>query len=325
LYTIIHHDTPDYKRHLSILYSKQKWQDPLYLPVTEQYIEIYGKEKGLFENISFILIYKNKPIYAFLGVVSDTQFHIPSISLTDEKNFISRAKIIVNDEFNRIFKICNGIIYFRDYVINDKLSSTSYLMLKTGAIIHPFFSRVIDINQPEAKLKSNIRKSYKSLINSGLRELGPQIFCSSNITLEKMMEFRKLHILEAGRETRSEASWRCQLEMIQKNEAFAVFGYLAGELLTAGLFLVSNNNCVYAASASRRDKFDKPMFHASMWTAILYAKEIGCHWFEVGEQLYENHFADKQPTAKELGISTFKAGFGGETRMFLDLQLKINI
>ena len=303
----------------------QEWQDPLYLPITNKYIEVYGKEKGVFKNISFILIYKNEPIYGFLGVVSDTQFHIPSISLIDENNFISRAKIIVNDEFNRILKIYNGIIYFRDYIINDKLSLTSYLLLQAGAKVLPFFSRVIDINQPEAILKSNIRKSYKSLINSGLRELEPQIWCSSNITLGKMMEFRKLHILEAGRETRSEASWRCQLEMIQKNEAFAVFGYFDGELLTAGLFVLSNNNCLYGVSASRRDKFNKPMFHALMWTAILYAKEIGCHWFEVGEQLSEHHFADKQPTAKEMGISTFKAGFGGETRMFLDSKLEINI
>ena len=33
------------------------------------------------------------------------------------------------------------------------------------------------------------------------------------------------------------------------------------------------------------------------------------------------HPEDKTPTTKELGISDFKSGFGGETRMFLDLKL----
>jgi hypothetical protein len=58
-----------------------------------------------------------------------------------------------------------------------------------------------------------------------------------------------------------------------------------------------------------------------MWTAISHVKELGCKWFEVGEQLYPNHPSEKPPTKKELGISEFKAGFGGMTRMFLDLKL----
>ena len=45
-------------------------------------------------------------------------------------------------------------------------------------------------------------------------------------------------------------------------------------------------------------------------------KKTGCNWFEVGEQLYKNH-PIKVPTKKELGISEFKAGFGGKTQNVL--------
>ena len=62
-----------------------------------------------------------------------------------------------------------------------------------------------------------------------------------------------------------------------------------------------------------------------MWTAILHSKKIGCRWFEAGEQLYQNHPADKPPTNKDLGISLFKSGFGGQTEIFLDLKLDCKI
>ena len=136
-----------------------------------------------------------------------------------------------------------------------------------------------------------------------------------------MIEFRQLHIRESGRETRSKESWRRHLEMVQAGEAFVVFGHIDNNLVSAGLFTHSQANCYYQVSASRRDMFEKPLFHSLMWTAILHAKYLGCRWFEVGEQLYPNHPTDKPPTAKELGISEFKAGFGGKTQMFLDLRV----
>ena len=58
-----------------------------------------------------------------------------------------------------------------------------------------------------------------------------------------------------------------------------------------------------------------------MWVAILHAKKIGCKWFEAGEISYPNHPISPKPSSKELGISDFKAGFGGDVKMFLDLKL----
>ena len=136
-----------------------------------------------------------------------------------------------------------------------------------------------------------------------------------------MNEFRQLHILQSGRETRSEASWRRQLEMVQTGDAFLVQGHIDDELVSSGFFINSKTNCYYLSSASRRDLFQQPLFHAIMWTAILQAKKLGCRWFEVGEQIFPNYLKGQIPTKKELDISDFKAGFGGDTCMFLDLKL----
>jgi len=113
--------------------------------------------------------------------------------------------------------------------------------------------------------------------------------------------------------------------MVRANEAFLVYGSLGNNLFSAGLFQYISSNCYYGVSTSRRDLFEKPLFHSLMWLAILHAKRLGCRWFEIGEQLYPNHPVDNPPSKKELGISDFKAGFGGETKMFLDLKLDCDI
>ena len=228
-------------------------------------------------------------------------------------------------EFDQITKDINGSISFRDFLINSELTSLSRYLLNKGAQANSVFSQIYDLKKDKLPIKSNIRKSYKSLINWGNRELQPKVFDASDITWELMNEFRLLHIRVSGRETRSEESWRRQFEMVEAGEAFVVFGRLDNELVSAGLFTHNKTNCYYQVSASKREMFEKPLFHSLMWMAILHAKKIDCKWFEIGEQHYPNHPYDKPPTKKEPGISEFKAGFGGETRILLDLELELRI
>jgi hypothetical protein len=227
-------------------------------------------------------------------------------------------------EFDRFAEDVSGSIWYRDFMIEGVLTSLSIHLLQKGAIAKPIFSQVIDLKDEKSVQKSSIRKSYKSLINWGIRELMPKVFDASNLTWNKMKLFRELHIREAGKETRSVDSWRQQFNMVKEGNAFVVFGSNEDELVSAGLFMHSKTNCYYGVSASRRDLFEKPMFHSLMWTAILHAKKLGFKWFEVGEQLYPNYPHENPPTKKELNISKFKAGFGGQIKMFLDLKLDNN-
>ena len=55
-----------------------------------------------------------------------------------------------------------------------------------------------------------------------------------------------------------------------------------------------------------------------MWKAIIHAKSIGCKWFEVGERIFSSD------VEKEMGISDFKSGFGGQTFMSVDIKLSFN-
>jgi len=87
---------------------------------------------------------------------------------------------------------------------------------------------------------------------------------------------------------------------------------------------MGRSHCFYASSASRRDLFEKPLFHALLWKAIEYAKTLGIKIFETGAQYPK--FMDKKITPKEFSIAKFKSGFGGLSKLniILDLDKKYN-
>ena len=309
------------------LLTQNDFISPFYQKKQQQYTAQRPKDEGSnCKNISFIMLLDRKPVAGFIGatveqegVVKVLAYEMPALFVEDRSVFTKKAKQKFAKEFDRRIK-GSHYLYLTDYLPQGVISTLSTHLLKTGAKPTPRLSQVIDLMYDKALLRGRVRKSYSSLINNGLRDLMPEVVDSKTINWEMMLIFRALHIREAGGETRSEESWRRQYEMIQADEAFAIFGTIDNQVVTAGLFSYNKTNCYYWVSASRRDLFDKPLFHAIMWIAILRAKELGCKWFEVGEQYFLNHPEGAQPTKKELGISDFKAGFGGQTRVFLDVK-----
>ena len=101
-----------------------------------------------------------------------------------------------------------------------------------------------------------------------------------------------------------------------------MLGYLNNKLVTVALFIISKNYCYYGVSVSDKKNFDKPMSHAIIWEAILYAKSLGMNYFKLGEQIYKN---DSEVSniwgINALGISKFKKGFGGYTHVRLNINI----
>ena len=283
-------------------------------------MDVLYKQRYHFTDLSFLLLFNNEPVHAFLGVISKDEVEIPAISLVNN-NISGKANKVFVKEFDRITEEVKGTIWYRDFLIDGKLSTLSSHLLRKGAKTYPHFSQIIDLSQSEPELKRDIRKSYGSLINWGLRTLQPRAYGPEKSNLNHMEDFRQLHKSEAGKETRSKESWEKQFEMVHAGEAFLILAHFEEELISAGLFIHSKMNCYYGVSVSKREMFQNPMFHSIMWTAILHAKKLGCRWFELGDQVFQNHPMSNPPSKKEMGISMFKGGFGGQTRMFLDLKL----
>jgi len=325
----INYNHKDFYKLWNIL-SKDSYLVPFYQKNQLEYISQRPKDEGMkVENISFIMLLNDIPVAGFigaaveeLGVVKVLAYEMPAVFIENRAALTRKAGKAFLKEFDNRVDGCEHL-YLTDHLHQGAASTLTNHLLKNGAVPTPRLSQIIDLNEEKALLWRNIRKRYSSLINNGLRDLSPEIIDSKNITWELMQKFRELHIREAGRETRSAESWKRQYEMVKADEAFVIVGRVDNIVVSAGLFAYNQTNCYYWVSASRRDLFDKPLFHAIMWTAILNAKELGLRWFEVGEQLYPNHPVGNKPTKKELGISDFKAGFGGETRVFLDARIHI--
>ncbi len=190
----------------------------------------------------------------------------------------------------RLYDTCRNVFY-QDYLTGDKLSVVSEFLMRQGYKATPYYTRVIDLAKPVEQLHSDIRKSYKSLVNKDER-----LIYSGSIKWIK-----KLHETVRGKRRNGE-TWDIQQKMIHCSEAFSV-------VTDAAAVLVYHNehSAYYACGVSTGNS------HAVLWHAILMAKELGCRSFEMGEQVFNG---DK----KEVNISKFKRGFGGKTAMRLNLE-----
>jgi len=303
------------------------WQSALHTQYTIPYFQMQSEEAGIHtQDRSFVAMWEDTPHIAFIGSmierdgVRDLFAHkVPCTLIEDKRQARDKPTKAVIRMFDELVSDINGTVQMRDFLIDGTISSLSEHMLRHGASATPAYSQVINLSQEESRLKSRLRKSYRSLINWGLRELNPRVLTTDDISWEDVLAFRDLHTRVAGRETRTEATWRRQFEAVKRDQGFVVMGYQGEELVTAGLFSHNTCNCYYSSSASRRDLFDKPLFHALMWTAILHARNRGLRWLEMGDQvlLAANDASEIDP--KEVSIMDFKAGFGSDKRVSLDL------
>ena len=157
------------------------------------------------------------------------------------------------------------------------------MLLENGAETRPYYTQVLDLTADEKALAADRRESYRSLINSGLRELEPRVIDRSNFDPHHIEEFRKLHIKAAKRETRSERSWEIQGEWVRSGHAFMVLGHLDQKLVSAALFMTTQKFAYYGVGAYDRELFEKPLSHAVVWKGILHCKELGCTRLEMGQ------------------------------------------
>jgi len=312
------------------LFAQDALQYPLLSPLDVEYSREYASDSR-FEDVSFLTEENGAPLMGVRAALREHPDGLQEISGFGRHIVFLEAQGleplqrdgaagIVREELQNILQTHeNATAIYLEH--RPTLSPVSRLLLDSGAEAAATFSQIIDLSAPETQLRSQIRKSYKSLINWGTKNLKLRLLDHTNVTVEAMEQFRLLHVEVAGRETRSARTWELQLEMIRAREAFAIFGDMERQLVTAALFMHSPKYCLYGVSASKRELFEKPLSHAVLWMAILHAKKTGCRFFESGWQYFPKQ-GKPPPTPKELNISAFKKGFGGETHVRLDVTWK---
>ena len=326
--------TPEFETLWEDLFLRNRYQHPLYQNVNRQfYREINGGD-GLTE-CSFVVHSGAKALMGVRATLDQTDgrsgrlsgYGLPLLFIDNSQDGDAnprKVRSLFRSHFHALVeRSYNTRVVYQDFLIDGRLSYLGSLLLdEYQADAVPYFTRIIDLEPSEPSLLSKVRKSYKSLINWGKKNLAIDLYDHRNITAGVVADFHRLHRYVAGRETRSAASWDLQYDMVRADEAFVVTGRMDGELVTAALFCCSRRYCYYGVSASKRELFDKPLTHALIWEGICHARQRGCRFFETGTQFFPQPGAEP-PTQKELTIATFKRGFGGYTATRLNMTVDL--
>ena len=159
-------------------------------------------------------------------------------------------------------------------------------------------------NFNESKYRVGIRKSYKSLINWGAKNIELSIINKDNIDFEAYEEFRKFHIKVAKRETRSLASWQKQFEILKEGYAELLMGRLNGKLVSCSYIADIFGSSYYFTGVYERELFDFGITHFLLYQAIIRsALRDNSKSFILG--YFENNLDNK----KLYNIQFFKSGF----------------
>lgn len=342
---IIRQKDPLFRELWEKLWQSDSLQHPFYQTFTREWFKTFEPNAKQVEDLSFIVVCNGKPVLGALLMVYFDKHGKYRLSCSG-KNIIfiedsdcddvsqKRAHKKLRTEMDKILdKYPIASLIFWDHLYNNQLSFFGRYLLERGAIATPYLTQVINLVNETDVLHSNLRRSFKSLINWGNKNLKIKVINHKSITVDDIEKFRLLHLHAAGRETRSKKSWELQYDMVVNHEAFLMLGELDQELVSGVFMLTSPEFCYYGISASKRELFEKPMSHALLWDSILHAKHMGCRSFEMGEHVFVNQ-ANKvpygtysniaeitKPNEKELNVCKFKKGFGGPTIVRLDIRL----
>jgi len=283
--------------------------------------------KNIIEDLSFFM--KNKEqIVGFMPLFLEKFNNIASLTFSGEYLSCLRSPVIFNclnkKEIHSIFH--KAINYIDEIAIKHKVSKCSImidpisecsnfipynLLMENDFIDISTNTLIIDLTDKEENLWRDLRKSYKSIINSSLINHKIKIYDHTNINEDIFKQYCNIHYLASGRKTRDKKTFDIQFDMIKNNEAFlsAIFHKNEAYADSFLFFMHSNYSSVYASGATNPDAKIKNS-HSGLWKAIQYLKNKKIKKLELDTQFYSRQLFET-PSQKEINISYFKKGFGG--------------
>lgn len=317
-----------------------------YLPFWVKYQKEYCR-KNFLQDLSFVVVENNQPVAAcplFLEKNSTTtnQFSYAFGYLTTplilnkldkktashiEKYCYEQIDWLASNYNSAKIMLCNDASY-SDWQYNH--------LLKYGFLDTSLATLIIDLTQPTKNLWANLRSSYKNIINKAYKHFSVVIADYNDPDQGFHDQYRNLHHKAAGRITRSAETFALQNQMLQSDQA-AIIGLRYLDKVAAISYFFHHDRRVYYASAADDPEYDYPvpLEHLIIWEAIKYYQKRRFYSLEMGLQQFGEQLFD-HPDTKDLNISFFKRGFGGNlttlycgikyyNRDLLKNELKYNI
>jgi FemAB family protein len=194
-------------------------------------------------------------------------------------------------------------------LVTEGASEWHQQLLVAGANVMLRHDLYADLGPSLLDIRASFRKSFRPLINVGLRNWSVFVLDQTNASETDWEAFKQLHCDVSGRTTRCDETWALQHSMLRTGEAFLVGLRDPADqrLVGAGFFQCTRDEGLYAVGAYDRSLFDRPLGHVVQQRAIETMKARGVRWYYIGERHYPQD--QPKPTDKQVSIAAFKQGF----------------
>lgn len=199
------------------------------------------------------------------------------------------SEILVKDHL----EISSALSKFSESLLNKKFFPSVELDM-----IIPFteFSRSLYF--------SKIRKSYKSLINWGKKNLNVVYINKENLNKQLFDEFKIFHRLISQKATRSDISWEIQYNIIENGYGELILGFYQDQLVAGSLFIDQSYKSIYFTGVYERKLFKYGISHFLLYDGICRS-----HLRGNSELFYIGNFDFNTIDKKLEDIQFFKKGF----------------
>jgi len=175
-----------------------------------------------------------------------------------------------------------------------------------------WMTQVIDLTCAEHHLWHGLRKGHRSDVKRARQDLEVIFWDRECLTPEKFAEYEALHAKDAGRVTRSKRSFDMMQDWVREGHAVLVEASRAGRPVAFALLLLFGAGAYYGSSCKDPECASLAASHVIQWESMRWLKARGYCAYDIGVQHFGSqihHIA----TEKDLGIASFKRGFGGRT------------
>ena len=175
-------------------------------------------------------------------------------------------------------------------------------------------------NFSETDFHASLRKSYKSLLSWGKKELEITCINKEHLDQKRFSSFQEFHKKISKKVTRSQETWDGQYQMIQGGFGELILATYKGELAAGSLFADYGKTSLYFTGVYERDLFDFGISHFLLYDGILSAyKRHQTSRFSLG--YFDTDIKDQ----KWYNVQFFKKGFCKELTpiIFWSKEIKI--
>jgi len=275
----------------------------------EYYQEYYGAS---FQDLSFLVIMEHKVV----GYVSCCELN-GKLCLVgngicirlDDENSKGRFKLLHNAILSHLQALAKEgggkEIIIKDILNNGQLSCLGEILFNNRYKSSLTFEMLVNYSDfTENNYYRVLRKSYKSLVNWGRKNLDIVYINNQNPCRDSFSTFQQFHQKISGRITRSERSWQLQYDMVCNSFGELILAYLDGKLVAGSLFVDQDNVSIYFTGVYERELFNFGLSHYLTYQGIYRSHLRGnTSCFSLG------YFDSDIQDPKWYNVQFFKKGF----------------